>query len=301
MRTDGGRMIFGWYARYDLFAQMLGCVSVLSRDWFHVYEQYYTQKSHQNPSIFKFKIESNVAAHRVIAMDMTLLFADFRSGTIDEKIFLKKAQTISEQIESRKQYLDPELTDTKVDHNDDDSVDTKGSHQDESPDLKELWTVNFMRMSWHSLHVIHQYQTEKSLGKSFSSDLSHLILTQCQALETTWLAFSSDSILNIQASLGLASVILSEDDRSMIWYQREAKLNKGLKYVLYSVILITEALEFITNITSWIYLSQFNERITKFSDNISLPNWWFLNHEIEDLPLMIQSIYTFVKERVQKS
>ena len=76
MQTEMSRVILAWYMRFDVFAGVIGGFeTALSREWYSYTQEFFEQQVAREPANLKWKIESVIAQSRLVAMDMTLLFA----------------------------------------------------------------------------------------------------------------------------------------------------------------------------------------------------------------------------------
>lgn len=79
METEVRRKILSWYARLDLFAEvMAGHSTDLGRDWFCIIDGYYLHEVLEHPEHIDFKIEGAITGHRLIGMDLATLFSKLK-------------------------------------------------------------------------------------------------------------------------------------------------------------------------------------------------------------------------------
>ena len=230
IQTEARRKIFEWYARFDLFAGLMSGYEVtLGREWFCAYNSYYQGMSIQNPDNLSLKINSIIAHHRLMAMEVALLFAKLPRGNISIQDFIIENQTISEHIEAWKSQIKDLLV--GQDHL---LVDFTGSPERDPDDIvdpykpgglyqRPFWTANYLMMDYHSFSILHQYQTAMMLQQLPPSHLAQDALEQCRVFETIerWPGSPAGALLPAQASLGMAGLYLPRDERHSMWCRRK--------------------------------------------------------------------------------
>ena len=230
IQTEARRKILSWYARFDLYAGLMSGYEVtLSREWFCAYESYYLDMSSRNPDNLGLKIDSIIAHHRLMAMDMALLFAKLPRGNISIPDFIVENQLISDHIEAWKGQIKDLVA--GQDHL---LVDFTGSHERDPDDIVDpyrpgglyrgpLWTANYLMMDSHSFSVLHKYQTAIMLQQLPPPNLAQEALEQCRIFETIekWPGSPPGALLSAQASLGMSGLYLPKDERHSMWCRRK--------------------------------------------------------------------------------
>ena len=239
--TEVQRKILAWYARFDLFAGLMsGYETVLGREWMLAYERYYTHQSYLDPSNLDYKIESNIGKHRLMAMDMAILFAKLPRGAISIQDFMRENQLISENISRWKQELDPLLLNSEhlvmsydgaPERDPNDIVDPyKPGGLYKGP----LFSINFMLLDRCAVELMHKYQTSLMLKQPPPPDLESLALELLRIFETIdyWPDSPPGAVLPAQASLGIATLFLPKDDRHIMWCRRKLARMESMGYDL---------------------------------------------------------------------
>ncbi|MCJ1307882.1 hypothetical protein MMC25_001530 [Agyrium rufum] len=281
METETGRKILQWYARFDLFAGLMsGAQTGLGREWFKVSEEYYTRMAEENPKDVGYKIESNIAQHRVMAVEMALLFSKLPRGAISMEDFMTENKKISDYLQTWRANLDSHLlnpehmvTQFKGDRDYDDIVDP---YQPGGLFRGPLWTLNYMMIDWCAIDIMHKYQTCQLLQQPPPADLSRLALEQCRILEAIelWPESPPGAILPAQASLGIATLFLPKDDRHTMWCRRKLAKVESMGYI---------------------YPPTFRQKMADLWGIPDLNNWWLPNNE--GYPAIVRNIRTFISER----
>ena len=231
MQTEARRKILGWYARFDLFAGIMsGCETVLSRDWFRASEQYYKQLVIQDRTNIHNRIEANIAGHRLMAMDMALLFSKLPRGLISIDEFVRENQQISDAIAAGMADLE-DITANQRHHL---VTSFEGAPERDPDDIVDpykpgglysgpLWTINYLLLDYHAVHTVQQYQSALMLQLQAPPDLPSRALEQCRIFEAIerWPGSPPAAILPAQASLGVAGLFLPKDERHSMWCRQK--------------------------------------------------------------------------------
>ena len=230
MQTETSRKILGWYTRFDIFAGLMsGVKTVLSREWIASSETYYTTLAKQEPNNLDYQIESNIATHRLIAIDMTLLFAKLPRGDISMEDFLRENDLIARRICNLKQQLADVLS------KDEYRVWSFGSTLERDPnDIVDpyvpgllfhgpLFTINYVQINWYAIESMHRFQTSTILQQPPPADLYRLALEQCRLLEAIeyWSGSPAGAVLPAQASLAMNCLFLPRDEKHIMWCRRK--------------------------------------------------------------------------------
>lgn len=114
MQDGMTRLILGWYMRFDVFAGLMaGFETVLSREWFSYARDFFQQQVEKEPEKLDWRIELAIAQHRLIATDMSLLFAKAGRGEISHDDFVSENEIIGRRITEWKSNMDPALQDSR--------------------------------------------------------------------------------------------------------------------------------------------------------------------------------------------
>ena len=240
MRSDMTRVIFDWYSRFDLFAGiMAGSETVLSRDWFSAYGRYYKQQGSQHPDQVKAKLDEVISDYRLLAMDMTMLFARRSNGSMEHDAFLKENASLTESMTAWRDQMSPSLTDQTYA-----IVDFDGAPKTDPEDIVDpyapgvllggpLWRMNFAILGWYSTNLILKQQTALIRGTEPPADLEVQARKICQIFEAIelWPSSPEGSLLSAQASLAIASLFLPKDEKHTMWLRRKFAKIESMGYV----------------------------------------------------------------------
>lgn len=229
IQTDTRRKILGWYTRFDLFAGLMsGYETVLSREWMAAIEHYYLTMSQQDPSNLEYIMERNIASHRLLAIDMALLFAKLPRGEISIQEFVHQNELLGEQIRVMKGQLEPMLNTEHV------VLSFDGAPERDPNDIVDpyvpgllykgpLWTMNFIQIDWYAIDAMHKYQTALMMQQQPPAELQQLALEQCRLLEAVdfWPNSPPGATLLAQASMGLICLFLPRDEKHIMWCRRK--------------------------------------------------------------------------------
>jgi hypothetical protein len=230
MEDETARVILGWYMRFDVFAGLMGGFeTVLSREWFSYSHDFCQQQVATDPQNLNWKIESALAQHRLIAMDMSLLFAKMSKGEIAYEQFVKENESMGRRIEEWKSKMDPALQDSRylvTDFSGGPALDPNDIVNPYIPGTLysgPLYAMNVATIDWNSIDLMHQYQTALIMKTQPSKELGLKAYASCQLFEAIeyWPGSPPGALLAIQASLGIACLFLPRDDTHAMWARRK--------------------------------------------------------------------------------
>lgn len=230
MEDDMTRVILGWYMRFDVFAGLMGGFeTVLSREWFSYAQDFYLQQVANEPANLDWKIEYAIAKHRLVAMDMSLLFAKMGKGEMTPEQFVKENGDIGRRIEEWKSKMDPALQDPRYL-----VTEFSGSRRLDPDDIVDpyipgtlydgpLFVMNIATIDWYSIDLMHKYQTALTLRTQPGQELGMKAWATCQLFEAIEFYPQSPpgAVLSIQASLGIALLFLPRDLQHAMWARRK--------------------------------------------------------------------------------
>ncbi|KAL9005401.1 MAG: hypothetical protein Q9188_001843 [Gyalolechia gomerana] len=287
MESEVRRKILAWYSRFDLFlGVMSGYKMVLGREWFAANEQYYVAQARQRPGDIHFQLEAAVASHRVLAMDMALLFAKLPSGAITFPDFSKENMLLAQRIRDWKQSLEPLLSDDRYlvtsfenasQRDKDDIVDPyRPGGLFQGP----LWRMNFLMMDWLGTNILHTYQTALIMKQPVPAGLVDSALEVCRLFETVeyWPGSAPGSMLSAQAGLGIAALFVPKDERHTMWIRRKLAVIESQGYT---------------------YPPMLRDKMATLWDEPDIHRWWLPNEE--GCPSIIRSVRDFTEERSSKT
>ena len=223
-------MILGWYMRFDVFAGLMGGFEmVLSREWFSYAPEYFQQQVDVEPTNLNWKIELAISKLRLIAMDMSTVFAKNGKGEINFEQFVFENEAVGRRIEAWKTHMDPALQDSQYL-----VTDFTGARPLDPEDIVSpyipgtiyrgpLWVMNVSTLDWYSIDLMHKYQTALTLKNQPSKELSLKAYQSCQLFESVEFYPESPpgTILALQASLGIACLFLPRDTTHAMWARRK--------------------------------------------------------------------------------
>ena len=236
METEVRRKILVWYSRFDVMGGLLsGYETVLGRDWFVAAETYYHEQSLSYPMSIDNKIEATIARHRLLAADLALLFAQLPRGDITPDEFARESDKFAEQISSWDESLDPVFWDQTY------LVKNFGGKQPDPDDIVNpylpgglyggtLFTLNYLRIDWHALNLMHQYKTASLLKRPPPPDIGTIALEICRIFEAVeyWPESPPGSALKAHGSLALAALFLPKDQKHIMWCRRKFAMIESL-------------------------------------------------------------------------
>ncbi|KAI9732649.1 MAG: hypothetical protein M1834_003986 [Cirrosporium novae-zelandiae] len=281
-KTEVGRYIFSWYARFDIFAGLLArSGTILEPEWFYANHHYYEQQVARFPTNFHHKIEATVAYYRVLSMDMANLFTKLPNGAISIDDFTIENNTISSRIASIRKVLNDLIDPQYV-------VTTFPSHPPLSPsDIVNPYLpgglfkgphhiLNHMYLDLLALDLMHKSQTCLLLQQPLPPELGENALEQCRIFEAVemWPESPEGALLNAHASLGLASVYLPKDERHAMWCRRKLAGIEQLGYI---------------------YPVTLRYKLSEFWSIPSVRTWWLPDGE--NLTPILCALRAFIQER----
>ncbi|KAH7383719.1 hypothetical protein BKA64DRAFT_646894 [Cadophora sp. MPI-SDFR-AT-0126] len=281
------RVILGWYMRFDVFAGLMGGFeTVLSREWFCYAQEFFQRQVTNEPDILDWKIESAIAQHRLVAMDMSLLFARRGKGDISDEQFCVENEIIARRIEEWKSKMDPALQDPRYL-----VTDFSGARPLDPEDIVNpyipgvlysgpLWVMNVAIIDWYAIDMMHKYQTALTMQTQPSPELIMKAYASCQLFEAVelWPQSPPGTVIACQASLGIACLFLPRDKTHSMWARRKLAT---------------------IEMNGYIYPYTFRTKMADLFQDRSCMHWWLPNDEY--YPPMVRSIRKFVAERTSQA
>ena len=301
MQSELPRVILGWYMRFDVFVGLMGGFeTVLSREWFSRSQEYFQQQVRRDAANLNAKIELAVAQLRLIAMDMSTLFAKIGKGEIGFEQFLGENQTIGRKLQEWKTKMDPALEDSRYL-----VTDFTGARPLDLNDIVNpympgkiyngpLFVMNVCLIDWYSIDLMHRYQTALTTQTQPGPELGSMAYETCQLYEAIEYYPGSPPgvILALQASLGIACLFLPRDDRHSMWARRKLaaiEANGSAASLFFALCISTNSFD------RYIYPYRFRTKMADLFRDRSCMHWWLPNDE--GYPPIIRSIRKFVEER----
>ncbi len=282
--TPTSRMIFAWYTRFDLFAAHMGGYETgLGREWYHAYQQFHARESRRHPEEVKHKVQEAVAAHRLLAMDLAVLFAKRTRGAMSAEEFSVENNQISLRMATWKNEMDPDLrnlTYAVKSFAGARPLNANGIVNPYEPGVLyqgPLRTMNLIVLDWYAMEMMHKYQTALVLQAQPSQELVSLAFKACQMFEALelWPEGDPGCLIAAQSALGIASLFLPKDDKHTMWCRRKLAKVESM---------------------GWIYPQTFRERMSTLWGIPEVKQWWLPHNE--GYPPIIRSIRSFIDDRL---
>ena len=223
-------MLFSWYSRFDLYVSLLSSYApTLGGEWYVAIHEYFRQQSEQFPQDIDLKLGAAQSKHKLVALDMAILFAKLARGQISMSAFLREDQDLSEAIIKGRAELDPLLTSPEYLVHSFDNVPALDPDDIVDPYLPgklftgPLWMTNFLILDTIGLDLMHRCQLALILQRRPSSELIELALEICRLFETIeyWPHGPSGAVLSAHACLGIAALFLPIDKKHNTWIRRK--------------------------------------------------------------------------------
>ncbi|KAG0649249.1 Transcriptional regulatory moc3 [Hyphodiscus hymeniophilus] len=237
MQSQLSRVILGWYMRFDVFAGLMGGFeTVLSREWFSNVCDYTEQQLIKEPANLSWTIDLAVGQLRLIAMDMSLVFAKIGKGEITFDQFMGENKAIETRLQEWKTKMDPALQDSRYLVTDFTGARPVGPEDIVDPYIPgriykgPLYVMNVCLIDWYSINLMHSYQTALTTRSPLPPELGRVAYETCQLYEAIEFYPGSPSgvILALQASLGIACLFLPRDERHAMFVEERTSAAKDL-------------------------------------------------------------------------
>ena len=219
--------------RFDVFASLMGGFeTVLSREWFSESFIFFSNMAKTETDVIHWKIQAALAQTRLLATDMSLLFSRMGKGEISFAQFNQENEELGSRISDWKRRMDPALMDSRYAIVDIDYALPQDPNDIVNPYIPgvlfdgPLWAMNVARLDWHSVDLMHRYQTSMITKTQPDIEIVRGAYESCQLFEALELSPSSPPgiILACQASLGISCLFLPRDDRHSMWARRKLAL-----------------------------------------------------------------------------
>ena len=304
MADPMARVILGWYMRFDVFAGLMGGFeTVLSRQWFSYAQEFFQHQVTNEPDVLDWKIESAIAQHRLVATDMSLLFARKGKGELSDEQFVAENAIIARRIEEWRSKMDPALQDPRYL-----VTDFTGARPLDPEDIVNpyipgviysgpLWVMNIAIIDWYAIDMMHKYQTALTMQTHPSADLGMKAYASCQLFEAVefWPQSPPGTVIACQASLRIACLFLPRDETHSMWARRKLATIESNGQVLPR----SSSLFLLIWATRYIYPYTFRTKMADLFQDRSCMHWWLPNDE--NYPPIVRSIRKFVEERTSQA
>ncbi|GIZ43638.1 hypothetical protein CKM354_000685500 [Cercospora kikuchii] len=285
LQDETRRKIITWYIRFDLFAGMLsGGETILDRQWFAASADFYKRQTRDKPKDLGARFESYFATTRLLATDVTILFAGKAKGTISDEAFVAGIETLSKEFAEFGHTIETAFTDPSCfvtafpDALPPGEEDLFGFRDPRFLYAGELATMNFVLIDHLAIDLMFKYQLGMAMGQSPSPELTQIAMRKCKLFDAIQYnqEGGKNAILGCQASLGIMSLFLPKDERHTRWCQRKFARIEQLGYI---------------------YPETFRKRMSDtWSEDVS--HWWLPNDE--GYPATIRTIREFVEYRATR-
>ncbi|EME38245.1 hypothetical protein DOTSEDRAFT_161080 [Dothistroma septosporum NZE10] len=285
MQDETRRKIINWYIRFDLFAGMMsGGETALGREWFAAAADFYTRQTRDRPQDLGARFEEYFATSRLLATDVTLLFAAKTQNNISDEQFMSSIQQLSVSFADFGSTIETAFTDSscfvkRFPRAPAAQQDNMFNYRD--PNFLyagELSTMNFVLLDHWAIELMFKYQVTLATGQALSPDLTELALKKCKMFEAIQYGEESGpaAVLGCQASLGILALFLPKDQPHIMWCRRKFVDIEQLGYI---------------------YPSTYRQRMSDLW-NTDVNGWWLPNDE--GYLASIRTIRDFVQYRATK-
>ncbi|KAL1879361.1 hypothetical protein VTK73DRAFT_7092 [Phialemonium thermophilum] len=241
MKTPTGRMIFTWYARFDVFVSTLaGLESTLPREWFSYSIQYYDSQAATNPDNVLWRIEACAARFRLISAELSAFVSKASKRELVGDTFLMEHRRLLDKLRAWRSNWDAALSNPAFMVTDQDVDKTADPNSVVRPCMRgvlfkpPLFAMTILRCEWHSTVVMHESQTPAATGEEEKRrDLAGHAQTICQIFETVcmWPPAPKGSLIILQACLATAALFVPKDPGYHMWIRRKFALLENMGYI----------------------------------------------------------------------
>jgi hypothetical protein len=240
VQDETRRKIVAWYCRFDITAGLMsGSHTALGRDWCTALHDFYQQEAAVRPGDPSAFLKSYFTKTRVLAADVTILFAERKRGTISDGHFVNEYKrlllefaTTSESLEGA--FVDSAQFVTAFPKSPPPSQDDISEFRD--PRFLyagELAPLNFVLMDFWSVELTFKYQVCLTQAQAPSQECKALALKICKLFEALQYGDTGPvgGIVGAQAGLGIAALCLPSDDKHTWWLRRKFAVVEEHGYV----------------------------------------------------------------------
>lgn len=230
MQDETRRKIILWYIRFDLFAGIMsGAETTLGREWFAAAADFYRRQTKLRPQDLGAQFEEYFATSRLLATDVTLLFASKTRDTVSDVEFIADIEKLSTDLAEYSRRIEAAYKEAKsFEHSLPREVvtgelDTLGSYSPHILYTGELATMNLVLMDHWAIHLMFMYQRTVALKQPPPPELTELAIKKAKTFEA--IQYCDDggpaTILGCQASLGILALFLPNDPEHTMWCRRK--------------------------------------------------------------------------------
>ncbi|KAK3487725.1 uncharacterized protein B0T23DRAFT_213097 [Neurospora hispaniola] len=283
MQTVVGRMILTWYTRFDVFTGiMASSETMLPREWFTTFVDYYEARAAENPDELSYKTEVCSGRLRMISMEMSLLFGRSARHQVTEEEYTAEHRRLYNALHEWKNSWDPALVDPEflvTDVSMNGASDTDRIFQPLTPGLlfrPPLFTSTILTCEWNSITLMHGSQGTSDPSSETLEKLrehAYVICQICEAVET-WPLSPAGSLIILQPCLGIAALFVPQEEAYQLWIRKKFALLERMGYISPGTMRL---------------------RMAELFRDGSCLRWWLPNDE--GFTPMLQSIRAFADER----
>lgn len=230
MRNETTRRIISWYLRFDLFAGLMaGSETQLGREWFAACADFYSARANDRPDDLGARFENYFSVVRLMATDITLLFAAKKKGSVSDADFSRQVQEIHREISATQHELETAFTDASC------FVKTFPNapppSADDITDYREpgflyggeLFTMNFVLIDFLAVDLTFKLNIANAQQQPPPPELSIIALRKSKIFEAIQYYDHGPpgALLGCQASLGIASLCVPQDQKHIDWCRRK--------------------------------------------------------------------------------
>ncbi|KAF1819038.1 uncharacterized protein K489DRAFT_345817 [Dissoconium aciculare CBS 342.82] len=230
VQDETRRKIVAWYCRFDITAGLMsGSHTALGRDWCTVLHEFYQQEAAVRPGDPSAFFKSCFTKTRVLAADVTILFAERKRGTISDGQFVDEYKRLLLEFATTSEVLERAFLDSAQ------FVPAfpraPPPSQDDVSDFRdprflyagELAPLNFVLLDFWSVELTFKYQVCLTQARAPSQECKALALKICKLFEALQYGDPGPvgGIVGAQAGLGIAALCLPSDDKHTWWLRRK--------------------------------------------------------------------------------
>lgn len=230
MQDETRRKIINWYIRFDLFAGiMAGSETQLGREWFASAAEFYKRQTRDKPTDLGARFEMYFATSRLLATDVTLLFASKTKNAISDEDFALALRNLSHNFAEFDNEIQTAFTDPKYfvksfpdapPRTDDELFDFRDPH---FLYAGELSTMNFVLIDHWAIDLMFKFQATLAMGQTPGADLTEIALKKAKMFEAIQYGGASEqtAVLGCQASLGMTALFLPKEPAYTSWCRQK--------------------------------------------------------------------------------
>lgn len=218
---------------------MSGDKTTLGREWFAASAAFYKRQTQDKPKNLGARFESYFATSRLLATDVTVLFAGKAQGTISDEGFAAGVETLSKEFAEfghtiGNAFTSPECFVTSFpDALPPGEQDLFGFTDQEFLYAGEYATMNFVLLDHWAMDLMFKFQLGMALGQAPSPELTQIAMKKCKMFDAIQHSGQGGptAILGCQASLGIMSLFLPREEQYTRWSQRKFARIEQLGYI----------------------------------------------------------------------